>query len=163
MAVGSSGRLNIRDYTSETSAFELPSYQIDAANFATWLTGWGDFKTATDAIIVGVIADEMVRLYDTDISGAVPTSAFAQREIKLLIRFASDANPADVFRRSLPTPDLENLTFAPGVNGFSDFIELADGGIMAAWVAAFEAVGRNPNDDTDTVTVVSAQVIGVNN
>jgi hypothetical protein len=34
---------------------------------------------------------------------------------------------------------------------------------MAAWVAAFEAIARNPNDDADEVTVVSAQVIGVNN
>lgn len=162
MAVGSNGKITVTDYTSEKSVHKVPSYQIDAANLATWLTGWGDYKTALDAIILGVQQKETVAIYDTILSNAIPTSPFAQREVKLLIRYRGDTN-GQLYTLTIPTPDLANLTFAAGAQGNSDYIELADGGIMAAWVTAFEAIARSPEDDTETVTVESAQVVGRNN
>lgn len=161
MAIGSSAHLQIRDYAatadeSEISQVNVPSYQIDAANLATWLTGWGALKTALDAIILGVQAKETVTIYDTVLSGAVPASPFAQRELKLLVTYQGDTT-LKKFRSEIPTPDLAALTLAAG-----DSVVLADGGVMAAFVTAFEAIARNPEDDTETVTVIGAKLVGRN-
>lgn len=161
MAVGSSAHLQVRDYgpsaaDAEISQLNVPSYQIDAANLATWLTGWGDFKTATDAIILGVLAKETVTIYDTILSGAVPASPFAQRELKMLVTYQGDTT-LKKFRVEVPTPDLAALTLAA-----DDSVVLADAGVMAAWVTAFEAIARNPEDDAETVTVIGARIVGRN-
>lgn len=161
MAVGSSGTLTILDYTSEKSSHRVPSYQIDAANLATWLTGWGDYKTALAAIILGTQQKESVLIYDTVLSNTPPASPFAQRETKLLVRYRGDTD-GQLYTLTIPTPDLDALTFASGALGNSDYIELADGGVMAAWVSAFEAVARSPENDAETVTVESVQVVGRN-
>lgn len=162
MAQGSYANLTYLDYSSEKSNQKTPSYQIDAANLATWLTGWGAYKTASAGITIGTQIKEQVVIYDTVLSATPPTSEFAQREIKLLIRYRGDTS-LKLFILTIPTPDLSALTFAPGITGNSDYIVLDDGGVMADWVTAFEAIARNPEDDSETVTVESAQVVGRNN
>lgn len=161
MAVGSSAYLQVRDYAAEPKNAELtgirvPSYQIDAANLATWLTGWGTFKSTTDAIILGVQSHEKVTIYDTVLSSAVPTNPFAQREIKMLVSYVGDTTGR---KRSLeiPTPDLTALTLTG-----KDEVTLVDGGVMEAWVTAFEAIARMPDDDAETVTVTGAEIVGRN-
>lgn len=161
MAAGSRATIQVRDYgvdlkSTETSPFNLPSYQLDAANLATWLTGWGDLKTALDAIIAGVMAKEQVVIYDTVLSGAIPASPYAQRELKILLSYQGN-DTERVFRLEIPTPDLVALTL-----GANDSVVLADGGVMAAFVTAFEAVARAPDDDAEEVTVVGARVVGRN-
>ena len=160
MPAGSSATITFLDFTSEKSQHNVPSYQIDAANLATWLTGWGDYKTALGNITIGTQQKEIVRIYDTDLSNTPPTDPYAQRELKLLIRYSGGVGQN--YQLTIPCPDLSALTFASGALGNSDFIELADGGVIAVWVAAFEAIARSPEDDTVTVTVDSAQVIGRN-
>lgn len=161
MPAGSNAYLSVRDYAAEPANAELsgvaiPSYQIDAANLATWLTGWGSLKTALDAIILGVQASEKVTIYDTVLSSAVPTSPFAQRELKILVRYQGDTTGR---KRSfeIPTPDLAALTLTG-----KDNVVLADGGVMAAFVTAWEDVARMPDDDTETVTITGAEVVGRN-
>jgi hypothetical protein len=161
MPPGSAATLQIRDYASEAenaelSPIEVPSYQIDAANLATWLTGWGAFKTATDAVILGVQAHEIVNIYNTALSGAVPVSEFAQRELKMRVTYQGDTSLRKR-RVEIPTPDLAALTLTG-----KDSIVLADGGVMAAWVTAFEAIARMSDDDAEEVTVIGAKVVGRN-
>lgn len=161
MAGGSRATIQVRDYgidlaATETSPINIPSYQIDAANLAAWLTGWGDLKTAIDGIIAGVQAKELVVIYDTILSGAIPASPYAQRELKILLSYQG-ADTDRVFRLEIPTPDLTALTL-----GANDSIVLADGDVMAAFVTAFEAVARAPDDDAETVTVVGARLVGRN-
>lgn len=159
--MSSNAYIAVRDYAAEAANAELsgvaiPSYQIDAANLATWLTGFGAFKTALDAITLGVLAAEKVTIYDTVLSGAVPTSPYAQRELKLLVRYVGDTTAR---KRSfeVPCPDLEALTLTG-----KDQVTLADGGVMAAFVTAFEAIARMADDDAETVTVTGAEVVGRN-
>jgi len=161
MPAGSNAYLSVRDYASEAANAELsgvqvPSYQIDAANLATWLTGWGAFKTALDAIILGVQADEKITIYNTTLSAAVPVSPFAQRELKILLRYQGDTTGR---KRSveIPTPDLAALTLVG-----KDQVLLADGGVMAAFVTAFEAIARMPDNAAETVTVTGAEIVGRN-
>lgn len=162
MAVGSRATLQIRDYgadvdDAELSAVGVPSYQIDAANLATWLTGWGDLKTAIDGISLGVQAKEVVSIYNTVLSSAVPASVWANRELGLLVSYEGDTL-GEKFRVTVPAPDLDNLTLLA-----NDKVELADGGIMAAFVTAWEAIARNPHNDAETVTVTGAEIVGRNN
>lgn len=161
MASGSYATLSVRDYGEDLDAceygvFTLPSYQIDAANLATWLTGWGEFKTALEAITAGVLAKENVAIYNTVLSDAIPASPFAQRETKILVTYQGNTS-ARKFRIELPCPDLTVLTLTG-----KDKVTLADGGVMAAFVTAFQAIARNPYDDAETVTVIGAKVVGRN-
>lgn len=161
MASGSVATLQVRDYATtlkgtELSPVRLASYQIDAANLATWLTGWGTWKTALDAIILGVQQSENVVIYDTVLSNAIPVSPFAQREIKMLVSYVG--NDTDRVRQfEVPCPDLAALTFSDGDN-----INIADGGVMAAFVAADEAVRRMPDDDAEEITITGAEIVGRN-
>lgn len=161
MAAGSRATISIRDYATqlkncEISPFRLSTYQIDAANLATWLTGYGTLKTALDAIILGVQAKELVTIYDTVLSAAIPASPFAQRENKILMTATGDTT-GKVLQWEIPCPDLAALTLTG-----KDDVVLADGGVMAAYVAADEALRRNPEDDAETVTIVGAHLVGRN-
>lgn len=161
MPAGSKATLQIRDFgvdleSTELSPLNVPSYQIDAANLATWLTGWGDLKTAVDAIILGVQAHEHIAIYHTLISAAIPVSPFAQRELKLLITYVGN-DTGKLLQYELPTPDLAALTL-----GANDSVVLADGGVMAAYVTAEEAIRRMPEDDTEEITIQGARVVGRN-
>lgn len=161
MAVGSRAVVQVRDYApsiaeAELTAIRVPSYQIDAANLATWLTGWGTYKTALAAIIEGVLAKEVVTIYDTILDSTTLPAVGAQRERKILLTYVGDTTGFK-YSQEIGTADLSVLTL-----GSKDSIELADGGVMAAYVAAFEAIARSPKDDAETVTVIGAKHVGRN-
>jgi hypothetical protein len=101
---------------------------------------------------------EKVLIYDTFISGLLPVSNFARRELKLLLRYQGDVT-GDIFTLEIPTPDLAALTME---TGDANFVNLADAGVMAQFVTDFVALARSPVDDTETVTILSAQVVGRN-
>jgi len=150
------GVLSIRDYSKELSRFTVNFAGITVGNLGDILSQWGALKTATDAIILGVEAKEQLVLDNTILSAAVPASPFAQRELKLEITYVGDTTQK-VFQLEIPTPDLAALTL-----NNTDEVVLADGGVMAAWVTAFETIAKSPDDDTETVTVVQALVKGRN-
>lgn len=147
----------ITDYSDEKTRHNINLQAVTSANLDGLLTSIGSYQTALDAIVLGVIATEDVHARVDDISNALPASKFAQRETKLLIRYAGNTT-GNVYTLTIGTPDLANLTITAG----QEFVTLADGGIMAAWVTAFEAIARSPDDDTETVTVLSAQHVGRN-
>lgn len=143
---------------NESSPINVPTYTIDAASLAGWLTAFGTFKTATDAIISGVLSKETVRIYETELSSALPVSQWARRELKMLVTYVGDTS-GDTFRIEVPTPDLDALTLE---TGDANYVNILDAGVMASWVTAFEAIARSPNDETETVTVETARIVGRN-
>jgi len=145
------------DHSNEKTRHNIELQAITSANLDTVLTNIGAYQTALGGIVLGTVSVQDVHAVVNNISSTIPANSFAQRELKLLIRYAGDTT-GDVFTLTIGTPDLANLTIASG----SDFVTLADGGIMADWVTAFEAIARSPDDDTETVTVLSAQVVGRN-
>lgn len=153
--------LTFKDYSGEKSTARVPTIQVDAANLAQFLTDFGAYKTGIAGITIGNLNKEVVTLYDTDISGDPATNPFAQRELKLKVNYQG-ATSGDKWFMTIPCPDLTAVTFADGVDGKSDYLVLADGGAVAAFVTAFETVVRDP-DDTEAVTVTSIQVVGRNN
>jgi len=142
----------------ETSPVNFTTYQITAGNLAAWDAEWATYKAALDAILIGVIRDEDVRVYDALLDAALPASNLARRELKLLLRYEGDTS-GDKYTSEIPCPDLAALTME---TGDANFVSLSDAGVMAAFVTAAEASMRAPKDDTETITIQSAQVVGRN-
>jgi len=145
------------DHSNEKTRHNIELQAITSGNLDSVLTNIGAYQTALGNIVLGTVSIEDVHALIDNISEAIPASQFAQRELKLLIRYVGDTS-GKTFTLTIGTPDLDSLEISPG----SQFVNLSDAGIMAAWVTAFEAIARSPESDTETVTVVSAQVVGRN-
>lgn len=155
---GQSSRFNFLDVTGETSTFEIPMGAITAVSLPGFLTDFGALRTALDAVTLGTIRKESWVGDDTLLSEVLPTSPFAQRELAFRVYMIGDAGSPE-FHRTIPTADLDAVTFVPGAG---DFIQIADGGVIEALVTAIEQIARHPNDDQETVTVTKIRVVGRN-
>lgn len=148
----------IRDRSRELSRVKVYNGAITAASLPGFLTEYGALKTALAGITLGVVAKDQWVGDATDLDDSVPTDPFAQREIGLRVHYVGNTNNKSYFI-TVAAPKLASLTYI----GNTDEVLLADGSIMAAFVTAFETIARSPDDDTETVTVTKAEVVGRNN
>jgi hypothetical protein len=151
------GSLTFTDRTWEKSRSTFNTYATTVVSLPDLLIDWGALKTAIDAISLCEMASERLVMDETVLSTARPTAGYAVRELKLRIDYSGDVS-GKKYSVTIPGPDINNLTYL----GETDFIDIADGGIMAAFVTAFETFVRTPDDDTETVTVLAAEVVGRN-
>lgn len=149
------GTISVRDSSAELSRTAVNFGAVTAVSIAGLLTQWGTLKTAIDGIILGVIASESLVMDATVLSNAMPADENAHRELKWLVTYQGDTS-LKKFRLEIPTPDA--TLRVPG----SDDVLLTQPAI-AAFVAAFEDVARSPDNDTETVTVLSIKMVGRNN
>jgi len=147
----------INDRSGEKSRHTLYNGAITAVSIAGFLTDFGAYRTALEAIILGNVTQEEWVGDRTALTEDLPASNFAQREVKLLVRYVGDTS-GGIHTLEIPTPDLASLTIAPG----TDLVTIEDAGIMEAWRDAFVQIARTPDDDTETVTVLTVQVVGRN-
>ena len=85
-------------------------------------------------------------------AATVPTSAFAQRELKYLVRYQDNVN-GRVFNHSIACADAAQL------GAGSDYLDIS-AGAAATFVTAFEAQAISPYGNA--VTVLSIQLVGRN-
>lgn len=147
----------IRDRGKELSTFKLYNGAITALSIAGFLSDYGQLKTAITNLTLGVLARDLWVGDSTNLSDLVPTDPFAQREIGLRFHYTGDTTNKPYFV-TLPCPDLSLVTFLSG-----DEIDITVGAEVIAMVAAIEQIGRTPDDDAETITVQSAEVVGRNN
>jgi len=147
--------LQFTDASNEKSSVTWTSANIDAANIAAQQT-----LAATLAVATGVLSlGDLTRRTMTDIlldSPSVPSNEFAQRELKWLVSYQANTS-GKLFTSEIPCPaltgnlvagtDLADVTSTPRVN----------------FIAAFEDFVRSPDNDTETVTFLSAHLVGRNN
>lgn len=147
-----------RDRSSELSGLNIHFAQIAAggANYDAVVAAIQGMTLDIAALTYCTVAGSSFRDQVDPDSGAVPISAFAQREIGLRVFYTDDVT-ADKFHITIPGPELDNLTLVEG----SDAIVLADAGIMATFVTAFETDGLTPNGNALTVT--RAMIVGRHN
>lgn len=145
----------LRDYSGELSTVNIYNGAITPTSLPGFLTDFGALRNAIDTVTLGVIAKEMWVGDDTELSRAAPTNVFAQRELKWLIRYTGNTN-GGLYTVSLPTADPTGRML-PG----SDFADLSNAD-MAALVTAFENIARTPLSDTETVNVLSIELVGRN-
>lgn len=149
------------DHTQEPSKFEVYVGAITALSIAGFLTAFGNLQTAADAITLGVKRKQQWIGDDSTISNEWSDNPLAQRENKLELQYM-DTTTEEIFRVTIPTIDLTKLVFVPG-GGDNVLFEGDDASDeVKALVTAFEAIGRTPRSDTNSIQVVGARFVGAN-
>lgn len=146
--------LQFTDYSNEKSSVGIYSADLTAANFAAEQTAAASLAVATGALSIGSLTQRTM----TDVlldSPDIPTNVYAQREIKWLVSYRGDTS-GKTFQLEIPAANLTS-NLVPNT-------DLADATSTqwAAWITAFEAFGRSPDNQTETVTFLSARVVGRN-
>lgn len=147
-------QFQLLDYSDERSTTTIHVGAITAVSIAGFLTDFGALKTAIEGITLGVVSQESWVGDRTALSNTPPADAEAQREKKWLVRYTGDTS-GKVYTLEIATAELGGGHLLP----MSDFADLTETD-MAAFVTAFEAIARTPDDDTETVTVQSIQFVG---
>jgi len=145
----------LRDYARETSTVTVYNGAVTAVNIGAYLTQFGELKAAIDGLSLGTIAKEQIVLDDTIITADSPANPFAQRELKWLVRYVGNTNGA-VYTLTIPCADPTGRLLPQ-----SDFMDLTETN-AAAFVTAFEAIAKAPDNDAEAVTVQSIELVGRN-
>jgi len=145
----------ILDYSNEKSTTKIYNGPITVGTIAGFLTAFGNLRTAIEDIIRGEIASEAWVGDRTVLTSTPPTDEEASREAKWLVRYVGNTSDK-IFTLEIATP-LKTGNMLP----MSDFADLTSTD-MAAFVTAFEAIAKSPEDDTEGVTVQSIQFVGRN-
>lgn len=162
--------LTLKDYSKELSSSFIHVGGVTAVSLPGLLTDISAYRSAVDAIVVGVIRSDALTAFKTNLSTALPASAQAQRERKFLITYTDNlpffddpvnaipnAGFGEIFNYEIPTADF-SLTGLFPTN--TDEVDLAQTQI-AAFVTAFEDIARSPYGGT--VEVLAITGVGRNN
>lgn len=165
------GRLgfSLLDYSREKKSFSIATGEVTAVSLPGLLTEVGDLRSAIEGITLGVVSDEQLQVFNTNLSNTPPTSALAQVESCWLVQYEDNlpffddpvnAIPNEGYGRlftvTIPTAEIAT---AGRLLANSDEANLAETG-MAAFVTAFEATARSPYGGT--VNVVKITHVGRN-
>lgn len=157
------------DYSREKSSFSIITGDVTAVSLPGLLTEVGELRTAIEGITLGVVSDEALRAFNTNLSNTPPASPLAQIESAWLVTYEDslaffddpvNAIPNEgygkLFTMTIPTADIAAAgRLAPN----SDEAVLTETA-MAAFVTAFEQTARSPYGGT--VNVVSVRHVGRN-
>lgn len=142
-------KLSIRDNSRELTRSEFNIDPIDVSNLGDILSAIGAFKTATDGIVLGVLAKEALVMDETNLSALAPSNPVAQRGVKWSVQYADvteyfdignaipNAGYQQIFTNTLGTADLALLA-----NGAEDLVLTTGAG--ATFKTAFEALVKSP-------------------
>jgi len=147
--------LTYTDYSREKSPAKFTGPVPVQAGFDTWVGLMTALKAALEDITLGELAKETRSSYVDIVSNDAPTDANAQRERKWLVTYRGNTSEK-LFRVEIPCADLTGHLLPA-----SDEADLAETD-MAAFVSAFEAFQRSPDNGTENVTVVSIRAVGRN-
>ncbi len=152
--MATSNTYQITDYSNEKSSFSVTSITATAANLVVQQGLAADLAAAVADLTIGELTKQQMGLIILD-TPAIPTNVYAQREMKWLVQYIGDAS-GKVFRTEIAAPNAtDNLV----VNSDKADLTSTD---WAAFVSAFEAYVRSPDNGTETVTVLRADLVGRN-
>lgn len=157
------------DYSREKASFSFPTADITAGTLPGTLTEIGAFRTAVEGITLGVVSDESLAVFNTNLSNSPPTNPLAQIESAWLVTYEDDLDFFDaptnaipnegfgkLFTMTIPTAEIAATgRLAPN----SDDAVLTETG-MAAFVTAFENSVHSPYGGT--VNVIKITHVGRN-
>lgn len=159
--------ISMLDRSGERSGFNVNIGTVTAATLPGQLTTTGALQAATAALSLATLERVGLSVFNNVVSSELPTSPWANRELKLKFTYKDteaffDAPTNSIpnegfgklFRVEVPAPDLEALTLVAG----TDIVVLTDGGVVQDWVEAFEALALSPYNGT--VEVISAEIVG---
>lgn len=146
--------LSILDYSNETSGTKVNFGAVTALNIAGVLAQIGDLRTAITNIILGTIKSDRWVGDSTQLSNVPPSDPGAQVELKFQFTYEG-ATTHKIFRVEIPTADATKTIAG------TDLVDLTDTDI-AAFVTAFEALAKSPDDDTENVNIIEGRLVGRN-
>jgi len=149
--------LTYLDNTGEKSPVRVYNGPITNLTIAGYVTAYGALEAAIAGITLGTLAQRAVNTSTVTVSQTPAADTSAQRERKWLVTYQGDTS-LKLFRLELPCADLADGHLIPNTDKAD--MENAE---IAAFVAAFEAIGRSPDSETETVTVLSIRHVGRNN
>lgn len=153
--------ITFRDATDEIGNMGAFASVLTAANFDSKRADFTAFVTAVDGITIGQIVKHAYGIETVVNPIAIPTSAAAQRENKLLVRYY-DALTFERMTLTVPTVNLANLVFNTDAKDFVSMEQWVGGGTnMETFVAAFTSFVKNPRTGNNVV-VQSLQYVGRN-
>jgi hypothetical protein len=144
----------IRDYSNELSSFGVVSVTGTAANLDAQLAAAAALSSAIENLTIGHLDKYAYQIFLLD-SPITPSNVYAQREVKWLVSYTGDTS-GKTFQVEIAAPDLTGNIIAN-----TDQADLTSTD-WAAFVTAFEAYARSPDNGTETVTVQSARIVGRN-
>lgn len=144
----------IRDYSNELSSFGITSVTGNAGNLAAELAEAVTLSSAIENLTIGHLDKYTYSIIPLD-TPITPSNVYAQREVKWLVTYTGDVSGKS-YSIEIAAPNLTD-----NLNGNSDDADLSSTD-WAAFVTAFEAFARAPDNGTENVTVVSARVVGRN-
>lgn len=151
--------ISLLDYSAELKSIPgLFTGEITAITIAGLLTQLGTFKTALNAVVLGVIARERWG-EETILSNTKATEKDAQVESELLVLCQGATSEAPHSFR-IPTIDYTAFNYADPPAG--DSVIISGAGASAATTAlisAIEATFKMPNDETEALNVVGMKVV----
>lgn len=150
------GRMTVQflDYDSEVSSFQVGVAALTSANFTAQETAMDALRDAAAAITLGNTSQTVYANVDK-LSITPASDQTAQRELKWLVSY-HDTTSLNRFSCELPTADPDQLD--PNDRAHA---EIGDGGLVDAFVAAFEAVVKSPDGGSvvvDEITLVGRRV-----
>jgi len=154
-------RITYGDVSQESSNVEVYNGAITAVSLPGFLTQFGAFQTATDAITLGTRRSQAWIGDLTTVSNDWPTDKYAHRENKLLVTYR-DTVTEEEFILTIPTIDGSKLNYVPGGGDAVQFEGEGASSEIVSWVAAFEAFGRTPRSDANAVEVTGMRFVGRN-
>jgi len=146
--------IQITDYSNEKSSFGVTSITANAGNLAAQQTLAATLVGTVEDLTIGELTKQAMSLVILD-SPAIPTNPYAQREMKWLVQYVGDSS-GKIFSIEIAAPDITD-----NVLPNSDRADLTSTD-WAAFVTAFEAFARSPDNGTETVTVLRADLVGRN-
>jgi len=139
----------------ESTSSRVPTATITAANYDAQIGLASAFKSALDAIVIGNLLKDTVTAAESSIGTGIAGTSLAQRENKWLCRY-HDATTNQKFQVSFGTADLSLLPLG------TEFLDLADAGVGAAFKTAFQNLVKSPSDVSHSVILDSVQFVGRN-
>jgi len=154
LLMATQNRFTIRDFSDELSSFGVTSVTGNAGNLTAQLGLQTALSSAIENLSIGHL-DKYTYSIEGLNSPVTPSNVYAQREIKWLVTYKGDTSGKN-FQIEIAAPNLTD-----NLNGNSDQADLTSAD-WAAFVTAFEAYAKSPDNGTEAVTVVGARVVGRN-
>lgn len=159
-AVGTRQPVSIQmlDYSGERKSIPIFVGELTAVSLPGFLTNLAAWEAAVDDVTLGTRAKSSWGA-ETVVSNTKPTDKDAQIETEMLVNYIDDTTQAP-FSFRITTVDYTVFNYGTGAAG-DEVIISGDGASdeTVAFIAALEAIGRSPSDDSHTITVTGMRVV----
>lgn len=162
--MSNSASLTLEDFDGEKSTTQLNPGPLTSVNYDAKRAALDSLKSAVSGITLGEMRATSFTIKTGESTDPV-TDPQAQREAKWLVTYRDNTEFLDVgdtientgfgnlYSVEIPTADLDLL------ENNSDSLVLDDGGVVAAFVTAFEAFQNSPTGGNE-ISVVSIRHVG---